>query len=110
MERGGGSAVNTQAAIQLINREKGVVIDISDATDYAQGHIVGSRHVTLADIASTKVLPSNKAIPLIVVSNKPAAAKQALKSLTQLGHQRLYTLSGGMTAWRTENLPVEKSA
>lgn len=110
MERGGGSAVNTQAAIQLINREKGVVIDVSDAADYAQGHVVGARHVPLADLASTKALPGSKAIPLIVVSSKPAAAKQALQSLKQLGHQRVYTLSGGMAAWRTENLPVEKTA
>lgn len=110
MERGSGSAINNQTAIQLINREKGVVIDVGDAAERAQGHIVGSRHVMLPDLATTKALPGNKSVPLIVVSSKPAVARQALKSLTQLGYQRVHVLSGGMTAWRAENLPVEKSA
>jgi rhodanese-related sulfurtransferase len=110
MERGSGSAINTQTAIQLINREKGLVIDVSDAAERAQGYIVGSRHIALPDLGTTKSLPSNKATPLIVVSGKPAVARQALKSLAQLGFQRVHILSGGMAAWRAENLPIEKSA
>jgi nucleoside-diphosphate-sugar epimerase len=43
----GASAVglSTADAVQLINREKAVVVDVSEAADYAQGHVNGARSV-----------------------------------------------------------------
>ena len=37
------------AAVQLINREKAVVVDVSDAAEFALGHVVGSKNIPLAD-------------------------------------------------------------
>ena len=35
-------------AVRLINREKAVLIDVSEPEEYAQGHAVGARNVPLA--------------------------------------------------------------
>ena len=45
----GASAVglSTADAVQLINREKAVVVDVSDAADYAQAHVNGARSCLL---------------------------------------------------------------
>jgi hypothetical protein len=45
--RGGApaGAVSANDAVMLINRERAVVIDVREATDYAGGHVPGSKNV-----------------------------------------------------------------
>jgi rhodanese-related sulfurtransferase len=108
----GGSAgsISTPEAVQLINREKAVVIDVSTRDEYAAGHVASSRNVPLAELVSAKNLPTNKTLPLVLVCATGARASRATATLTKLGHQRVHVLSGGLAAWREANLPVEKSA
>ena len=52
------------AAVQLINREKAVVVDVCQPDEFAQGHIVGSRNIPLADLeAKLATTVKNKACP-----------------------------------------------
>ena len=44
----GGAKVSAADAVRLINREKAVLIDISEPAEYAAGHAVGARSVPLA--------------------------------------------------------------
>lgn len=97
-------------AVQAMNREKAVVIDVSEAAEFAAGHIPGARHVPLADLATSKALPSNKKLPLVVVCARGQRAAKAAAQLRQMGHEQAQVLSGGFQAWREANLPVEKSA
>jgi rhodanese-related sulfurtransferase len=108
--RGGGVAALTAAqAVQLMNREKAVVIDVSEPAEYAAGHVAGSRNVPLGSIESAKNLPTNKALPLVLVCPSGARATRAVGLLKKLGHQSVHVLGGGMRAWREASLPVEKS-
>ena len=43
----GGGSLTAQGAVQLINRERAVMIDVRDATEYAAGHATGARNVPL---------------------------------------------------------------
>ncbi len=111
LQRGGASAVNAAEAVQLINREKAVLIDVSEPSEYAAGHAAGSRNVPLAAIESSpKALPSNKALPLVLVCPNGSRASRAAASLRKLGFQDVRTLGGGLAAWREANQPVERSA
>ncbi|MEY8876646.1 MAG: rhodanese-like domain-containing protein [Leptothrix sp. (in: b-proteobacteria)] len=107
---GGAQGISVQDAVQLINREKGVLIDLSPASDYAAGHVAGARNVPLDALATTKGLPSNKTLPLVLICAAGQRSQQALAAVTALGHQRVHVLHGGLSAWREANLPVEKSA
>ena len=64
---GGGSSVNIAEAIRLINREKAVLIDVSEPAEFAAGHPGGARNVPLGQLEGSKDLPSNKALPLVLV-------------------------------------------
>ena len=110
LKGGGAGTISIQEAVQLINREKAVVIDVSTAAEYAAGHVSGSRNVPVADLATSKALPSNKTLPLVLVCATGNRASRALDAFTKLGHQRVHVLAGGLAAWREANLPVEKSA
>ncbi len=107
----GMNRVSPATAVQMINRERAVLIDVSDPADYAAGHAVGSKSVPLAQLASgSGALPKNKALPLVVVCGTGARAGKAVETLKTLGFENARALAGGLEAWRAANLPVEKSA
>lgn len=106
----GASAVNTAEAVRLMNREKAVMIDVSEPAEYAAGHPSGARNVPLAQLEGSKDLPSNKTLPVVLVCPTGSRASRAVALLRKAGHEKVLTLAGGLRAWRDANLPVEKSA
>ena len=105
---GGAGKVSTNDAVQLINREKAVLIDVSEPAEYAAAHATGSRSVPLSSLESTNDLPKNKALPLVVVCPTGTRAGKAVATLKKLGFENARALAGGLEAWRAANLPVEK--
>jgi rhodanese-related sulfurtransferase len=112
MIKGGSQSggVSPAQAVHMINRERAVVIDVSDAAEFAAGHVVGAKNAPFATLEAAKNLPTNKALPLVVVCATGARAGKAVAILQKLGYANARALSGGLAAWRGANLPVEKSA
>ena len=109
--RGGGAGrVSTAQAVQLVNREKAVFIDVSEPAEFASAHVVGARSVPLGAIGQTGDLPKNKGLPLVLVCPSGARASRAVPALRKLGYEKVHVLAGGTAAWREANLPLEKSA
>ena len=107
---GGVGKVSTHDAVQLINREKAVLIDVSEPAEYAAGHVAGSRSVPLSSLEVSKDLPKNKALPVVVVCTTGTRAARAVTTLKKLGFANARALAGGVDAWRAANLPIEKTA
>ncbi len=107
---GGSSKVTPAEAVRLINREKAVLIDVSEPAEYAAAHASGSRSVPLAQIDASTDLPKNKALPLVVVCPTGSRSARAVASLKKAGFENAQALAGGLAAWREANLPVEKTA
>jgi len=104
---GGLSAAN---AVQLINRERAVVVDVCEAEEFAAGHVGGAKNVPVSQME--RRLPEavkNKTVPLILVCASGARAHRALGVAKKLGYEKAQVLSGGMKAWKDANLPVEKN-
>lgn len=98
------------AVVQLINREKAVVIDVSEPAEFASSHVVGSKNLPLGEFE--KRLPDtvkNKALPVVLVCPAGARAKKAEAIAKKLGYEQAQVLAGGLGAWRTANLPLEKA-
>jgi rhodanese-related sulfurtransferase len=109
VKQGGSSAVGTAEAVRLINREKGVLIDVAEPEQFAAGHATGARNVPVSTLAATKDLPSNKTLPLIVLCPTGARAGRAAEQLRKAGYEKAVAVAGGTAAWREASLPVEKS-
>ncbi|MDQ2928095.1 MAG: rhodanese-like domain-containing protein [Caldimonas sp.] len=107
---GGGSQVTASDAVRLINRERAVMIDVSEPAEYAAAHPVGARSVPLASLEASRDLPKNKSLPVVVVCPTGSRANRAVATLKKLGFENAQALAGGLTAWRAANLPVEKTA
>jgi len=97
-------------AVHLINRERAVVVDVSESDEFAAGHIVGARNIPVAQFEQR--LPEvvkNKALPLILVCASGNRAKRALPTAKKLGYDKAQVMAGGLKAWKDANLPVEKA-
>ena len=105
-----GSGVPTSEAVRLINREKAVLVDVCEPAEFAAGHAVGARNIPLASLEGAKALPSNKAVPVVLLCASGARASRAAAQLRKAGHDNAVAVTGGLPAWREAGLPVEKSA
>jgi rhodanese-related sulfurtransferase len=98
------------AAVQLINREKAVVVDVCETNEFAAGHVTGAKNIPLGELeAKLATSVKNKTLPLILVCQSGARSGRALATAKKLGYEQAQSLGGGMAAWRAANLPVEKS-
>jgi rhodanese-related sulfurtransferase len=110
IKSGGTGGLSADAAVQLINREKAVVVDVCEADEFAAGHVVGAKNIPLAQLEEKLAgAVKNKALPLILVCKSGARSSRAVATAKKLGFERAQSLAGGMGAWRTANLPVEKA-
>ena len=106
---GGMGGLTADAAVQLINREKAVVVDVCETDEFAAGHVVGAKNIPLGQLEEKLAgVVKNKALPLILVCKSGARSGRAVGIAKKLGFENAQSLSGGMGAWRTANLPVEK--
>lgn len=104
------SGISPTEAVQCMNREKGVVVDVCDAEEFAIGHIKGAVHVPLDQLEAK--LPSavkNKSTPLILVCASGIRSKRAQAVAQKLGYEKVHSLQGGLAAWKEANLPVSKA-
>ena len=102
--------LNASGAVQLINREKAVVVDVCDPSEFAAGHVSGAKNVPLGELeAKLPGTVKNKALPLILVCSSGARSGRAAAIAKKLGYEQVQSLSGGLKAWKEANLPLEKA-
>ena len=106
-----GGALTTAGAVQLINREKGVLIDVSEPEEFAAAHAGGAKNLPLGQLEEKlPQMVKNKDLPVILICPKGQRAARAETLARKLGYANAQALGGGLAAWKEANLPVEKSA
>lgn len=104
-----GKEVGPMQAVQLINRRDAVLVDIREAAEYGAGHIPNAKHIPQGELQGRlKELEKFKAKPLIVACNSGTRSQGAGALLQKSGFGEVYSLQGGISAWRQANLPLEK--
>jgi rhodanese-related sulfurtransferase len=100
----------TEAVLQL-NRDKPLVLDVRDATEFAAGHIQGAKHIPVAELASRiKEIEKFKNKPVLVHCQKGMRAKAACTILKAQQFTQLRNLEGGLDAWVEAKLPLVKES
>jgi rhodanese-related sulfurtransferase len=105
--RSGG--ITPTEAVRLMNREKAVVIDVSEPGEYAAAHVAGSRNIPLGRLEVAPELPKNKSLPIVLVCATGRRAAKAARALQVKGYTKAVVLGGGLAAWKTANLPIESA-
>ena len=106
----GLAAVSPQDAIRLMNRGA-VVIDLRPAEQYAAGHLSGARRMDGDQILKAgDTLKKYKQKTLIVYDESGSLGTSAARQLKAQGFEHAFNLRGGLAAWRSDNLPLEKGS
>ena len=105
--RKSGPSLSPQQAINLINAEGGVFLDLRAAGDYKQGHIVEALNIPATKVESRlDELEKYKSSPIVLVCKMGQQAGAAGKQLRASGFERVYKMSGGMSEWGNLQLPT----
>jgi rhodanese-related sulfurtransferase len=106
----GQGGLTPAAAVQLINREKAVVIDVCEPSEFASGHVGGAKNIPLSQLEGKLAnAVKNKAVPVILVCQSGARSGRAVAIAKKLGFEQAQSLAGGLGAWRSASMPVEKA-
>jgi rhodanese-related sulfurtransferase len=103
-------SLTAQGAVQLINRERAVVVDVREPEEFATGHVTGAKNVPLGQLEQK--LPAtvkNKSLPLLLICATGARAQRAVTTARKLGYEQAQAVAGGLKSWKDANLPVEKA-
>jgi rhodanese-related sulfurtransferase len=104
----GRSALAPQEAIRLMNHGA-LVLDLRSAADFAAGHIAGAKPMAGEDILKAgETLKRYREKPVIVYCDSGSLSAAAARQLAEQGFTSAFNLRGGLSAWRTENLPLAK--
>ncbi|HHT0594060.1 TPA: rhodanese-like domain-containing protein [Legionella anisa] len=95
-----------QAAVDLINNENAVVIDLRDKEAFKQGHIIDSINVKSEDFEQQKI-DKYKNVPIILISVRSFEAQTLARKIRAQGYQP-HVLSGGIASWQNAELPLVK--
>ena len=108
--KGAAGGLSAAQAVQLINREKAVVIDVCEPAEYQAGHVGGARSIPLGELeAKLPGAVKNKATPLVLVCASGMRSGRAVAIARKLGYDNAQSLSGGLKSWREASLPIEKA-
>lgn len=100
-----GAALSPTQAVQMMNHQHAVLVDIRDAASFQAGHIPQARNLPAAEFEKKiSSLPKNK--PVILVCEQGRSAVAAAAQLRKLGVAEVTILEGGLRAWSTAGLPV----
>lgn len=101
--------VDTHAAMNLINRQNAVVLDVREQTEYDAGHIINSRLISTRALKERiGELEKFRERPIVVVCHSGSRATAATALLNREGFTQAHLLVGGVTAWKKASLPLER--
>jgi len=95
-------------AVQMLNHEHAVPVDLRSEQDFNAGHIINALRVSPEAIAEgASALQKYREKPLLLYCETGASCPKPIQTLRKAGFTRVYRLQGGLAAWRNENLPLQ---
>ena len=98
--------VTTREALELVNSQGGIVVDVRTVDEYNQKHLRDSVFVPLDELLNRhRELPSNR--PLLFLCRTGMRSALAAEFSAALGFDpgQLYNVEGGIVDWEREALP-----
>ena len=103
------SSLTPAGAIQLMNNEDAVLLDVREPAETVVGKIAKAIQIPVGSVGQrVGELDKHKDKNIIVYCNTGSRAGVACRELNKAGFDKVYSLSGGMTAWQDAHLPVSR--
>lgn len=107
--RRGAPKVSNLELTNLVNNSAAMVLDIRSHKDFSSGHIVNALNIPYEKISERIAeLEKYRSQPIIVVDSMGQHAGAACSILKKAGFNTV-KLSGGLSGWRGQSLPVVRA-
>jgi rhodanese-related sulfurtransferase len=103
----GATHVTAADAVRLINKGA-LVIDVRKPEEFQAGHIVNARNVPVERVRQGDEIHKKKDKILLAVCADGSTSGRAAGHLRKTGYENAFSLKGGLTGWRADNLPLVK--
>lgn len=105
--RKSGPSLSPQQAINMINTEDGIFLDLRDAAEFKKSHIVDAVNIPFSKLSERMAeLAKYKDKPLVLVCKMGQQSSAAGKQLKANEHTKVYKMTGGMMEWGNLQLPT----
>ncbi len=105
----GYKEVETLDAVQLINHQDALLVDVREDSEYREGHVSGSLHIPLGSLdRRADELAKHRDKPIIVGCRSGHRSARGCAILRKHGFENVYNLKGGMMAWQNAGMPLSK--
>ena len=102
-------SVSPQELIRLMN-QGALVLDLRPQEQYQAGHLEGARQMSSEQILSAAdTLKRHKEKAVVVYDDSGSLGAAAVRQLASQGFTKVFTLRGGLAAWRADNLPLSRA-
>ncbi|HWV15470.1 MAG TPA: rhodanese-like domain-containing protein [Cellvibrio sp.] len=103
-----GLPVSSHELTTLVNVHKAVILDIRPAAEFKLGHLVDAINIPYERINNDiALLEKHKASTIVIVDKLGQHAGQVGRNLKKQGFD-IRRLSGGISEWQSQNLPLVK--
>lgn len=103
------ASLTPAAAVQLMNSEEVVVLDVRESSETVGGKIAKAIQIPVSAMAKRiSELEKHKRKTLLVYDKTGARAGVACKELSKNGFDKVFSLNGGLAAWQDAHLPLSK--
>lgn len=102
----GATTVTTAQAVQIVNQQKGLFVDVRNEEEFSKGHIADSINIPSSSFAENMTQLKKTKQPLIIVSSNGQGTIPIAKKLQEGGFTDIYLLKGGLQTWNQERLPL----
>ncbi|RUR09288.1 rhodanese-like domain-containing protein [Legionella sp. km772] len=99
--------ISPQTAIDLINNENAVIIDLRDKEAFKNGHIIDAVNANADDFNQSK-MDKYKEKNLILICARGQQSPMVAAKIKALGFKPR-VLSGGIASWQNADLPLVKN-
>ena len=103
----GGKKITPQDLINLTNQDAAQLIDLRSSNEFNDGHITGSINIPYTDLEDRiHEIKKQEDKSLVLICDTGSQSANAGEVLNKSGFEKTVILSGGIGAWRLDNLPL----
>ncbi len=99
--------VNSDEAVQMLEKEGAVIVDVRRDDEWATGHVKGAIHIPVDDLKSRiDELPRDKTLLFICATGRRAGQACELAATMGYSSEKLYNVEDGTPTWIEKNHPT----
>ncbi len=100
--------ISPQQAVEIVENSNAIIIDVRTQEEWDAGHIPGAIHIPLSEVKDRiDEFKAYEGQPIVMQCRSGRRSATAGKILVEAGYADVSTLTGGIIAWKKENLPVK---